>query len=94
MELIDKDYFIGAMEESKKIHGEYSVSINNFINSLKSAPTVDAVKVVRCRDCKYWMNYTETDVPCCKQYNGLQGVVLGDDFCSYGERKESTCQQL
>lgn len=45
MRLIDKEYFIGAMEESKRIHGEYSVSINNFINSLKFAPTIDAEPV-------------------------------------------------
>ncbi|MCQ2802972.1 MAG: hypothetical protein MJ225_04835 [Bacilli bacterium] len=45
MRLIDKDYVIGAMEESKKIHGEYSVSINNFISSLKSVPTIDAEPV-------------------------------------------------
>ena len=47
---------------------------------VNDVPTVDAVPVVRCRDCKYydgkWM---------CK----ISGVPSRkpNDFCSYGERK-------
>ena len=57
---------------------------------INNAPTIDAVPVVRCKDCKheistadirartgsYWCNYKLQ--PC-----------DADDFCSYGERKES-----
>lgn len=51
---------------------------------LREAPTVDAVEVVRCRDCKHLMFsdfYGE-----CKR--GNLGIVNPDDFCSYGERKD------
>ena len=54
------------------------------------APTVDAVPVVRCKDCKYsckdgngrscegyWYELSEYDV-----------TVKDDDFCSYGEGKD------
>ena len=57
-------------------------------DDIESAPTVDAVEVVRCRECvgrPFW----EED------YNGVPVCLLSglyvrseDDFCSYGERKE------
>lgn len=46
------------------------------------APTVDAVEVVRCRDCAVPHNkYTG-----CPKLNGL--VTPPDFYCSYGERKD------
>ena len=57
---------------------------------IDNAPTVDAVPVVRCKDCKYsckdgngrscegyWYELSEYDV-----------TVKDDDFCSYGEGKD------
>ena len=41
-------------------------------------PTVDAVPVVRCKDCKYW--------DCGDCY--LLELSRPDDYCSYGERRE------
>ena len=44
---------------------------------IDNAPTVDAVPVVRCRDCRKFKTY------------GCRMVASGyDDFCSYGERKD------
>ena len=44
---------------------------------IEAAPTVDAVEVVRCLDCRKFKTYD------CRM------VASGyDDFCSYGERKE------
>ena len=59
---------------------------------LREAPTVDAVPVVRCRECKY--HYWEQE-PChgksvhyCKLPH-MRGVeVFKEFFCYYGERKE------
>ena len=48
-------------------------------------PTVDAVEVVRCKDCK--MRCPES--VCIAKHCTLTGVpVDDDDFCSYGERRE------
>jgi hypothetical protein len=51
------------------------------------APTVDAVEVVRCRECKYW----KKDVPGCTDFVRrceLGGYMIGaTGFCSYGERR-------
>lgn len=51
---------------------------------IANAPTVDAVEVVRCLDCKYLM-FSDCYGECGK---GYMGVVRPDDFCSRGERKE------
>ena len=50
-----------------------------------TAPTVDAVEVVRCKDCKHYANYGR--VWDCRKYGGMS-LPDDDDFCSYGERRE------
>ena len=59
-----------------------------FVRFLKKQPTVDAVLVVRCRECKY----RGTD-DCIFHIKGEPAdeellLKLDNDFCSYGERKE------
>ena len=51
---------------------------------IKTAPSIDAVPVVRCKDCKYLM-FSDCYGECGK---GHMGIVRPDDFCSRGERKE------
>ena len=55
---------------------------------LKNLPTVDAVEVVRCRDCKEW----QRNVGCVDSPNGhcfCHDIdTNGFDFCSYGERRD------
>ena len=54
---------------------------------LNSAPTIDAVPVVRCKDCKQG----EVDDPAFPdQYYCHAGCGWnnGDFYCAYGERKE------
>ena len=53
------------------------------------APTVDAVPVVRCRECKHSVkiDYQGRWLYCCMRYAG-PSVVRKDSFCSYGEREE------
>ena len=46
---------------------------------------VDAVEVVRCKDCK-WFHCYKTEIWCEKE-EGLNHPKY-DSFCSYGERKE------
>ena len=54
-------------------------------------PTVDAVEVVRCKDCKWRKEWISGGFfYCCNpDYGMASGVELrDDDFCSYGERRE------
>lgn len=56
---------------------------------LESAPTVDAVEVIRCKDCigqSTWFKDAETGCEIC----GMSGMYpKGEfDFCSYGDRRK------
>lgn len=47
---------------------------------IADTPTVDAVPVVRCKECKW----TGGDFVC---YRGVMVQHKPEDFCSYGERR-------
>lgn len=58
------------------------------------APTVDAVPVVRCKDCKHFNHKRmecENEAISTDHEGGAQYSLNFwlDDFCSYGERKET-----
>ena len=65
--------------------GEHHTA-EDVIMMIKTAPTVDAVPVVRCLECKWWQE--DDDVGHCDNPDGLDNYAKPDDFCSYGERKE------
>ena len=90
---------IRLVREEGQIVGWYRPGDGLVIDA--NAPTVDAVPVVRCRDCKHWGDedgkLQDSDgvlFARCKVHNYLiDGRHTGwcpteNDFCSYGERKE------
>ena len=101
MRLIDADALSVKVEESKhnNPHGglaRLKNEHNHFWRMICDAPTVDAVEVVRCKDCvhsreldKYEKQlYLPECVGCTKHSKSYSSVVMmGDDFCSYGERR-------
>ena len=55
-----------------------------------SLPTIDAVPVVRCRECKYYeVDAGWTDGRACLMHHHRTTACRPDDFCSRGERKEA-----
>lgn len=69
------------------------------LREIEEAPTIDAVPVVRCKDCKYAdkerRNAAEkrhyNEILICRNANLCEDEPLAmwpDDFCSYGERKD------
>ena len=56
---------------------------------LADAPTVDAVPVVRCRECKHGKRGTDNTVICSHPCGKVISMTAGD-FCSYGQRKIET----
>ena len=63
--------------------GEHHTA-EDVIMMIKTAPTVDAVPVVRCRECKYHHN-------CGTHFCDALRMDCPDDsefFCSYGKRKK------
>jgi len=56
------------------------------VRDIEDAPTIDAVPVVRCKDCKYMEKYAAHPARFCKVWRSYNG--MGDDgYCNYGERK-------
>ena len=63
--------------------------------AVRNAHTVDAVPVVRCKDCEHYQCGVFYSEGVCKlhseepdPYNaGFDVVMQDDDFCSYGKRK-------
>ena len=58
---------------------------SQIVTLLENAPTINAVPVVRCRECRYWSEDGRCDPP----QNGLiREYTRPDDFCSYGEEAD------
>ena len=70
---------IRLVREEGQIVGWYRPGDGLVIDA--NAPTVDAVPVVRCRECKY---HNKPPCPMRLSFN----LTEDEDFCSYGERKE------
>lgn len=53
------------------------------------APAVDAVEVVRCKECKYWGSPTENQEAICRHWSSYYGSIRTMDYqyCSCGERR-------
>ena len=60
----------------------------DFADMISNVPTVDAVEVVQCKDCKFgdWDSKPNDAMVCMRTKDGFWRS--GNDFCSYGERKE------
>ena len=75
---------INAVIANRKRMGlPYDQLENVALGLLDCCPTVDAVEVVRCKDCK---QYSQSGL--CNLYLSVSHEMKPDDFCSYGERRE------
>lgn len=54
---------------------------------LDELPAVDAVEVVRCRDCEHWDGFCYCNCHAADG-NGSPIFMRYYDFCSYGKRRE------
>lgn len=87
MRLIDADALgVGEANREVFIVPEYADGWNSAIKMIKNAPTVDAVPVVRCRECVYWQSGENEAEKW--EYCRLHHIGIGPhSFCSYGERE-------
>ena len=89
MRLIDAEQLSEAIHDNVPApYDDASWAKENCLYEIDMAPTVDAVPVVRCRECKH----RGTD-DCIFHIKGEPAdeellLKLDNDFCSYGERKE------
>lgn len=84
--VIDADELIKEFEWLESVVYEKN-RVQDAIQRIKNAPTVDAVEVVRCKNCKHWTydNYHKHHY--CANKFGLRYVCPENNFCSYGERR-------
>lgn len=82
MRMIDAD----ALEKSLLEKGFYPAIVKRVI---EDAPTVDAVEVVRCKDCIYRNHVTQLCHMHSQEYDGgmYWDMFPDDHFCSDGERR-------
>ena len=88
MRLIDADRAMEIVRNQGIAHPNAYHLTNYAMLILREAPTVDAVEVVRCKDCEFrssWMMNRNLRYICPES-----GMFPNceNDFCSYGERKE------
>lgn len=57
-----------------------------FAEQIAAAPTIDAVPVVRCRECKHWSEHPEGYLGVCSFIS--RNFVMENGYCAWGERKE------
>ena len=95
MRLIDADALLEKVQFRLPGKSQYAEVIARCVEITRQlivdSPTIDAVPVVRCKDCKYrsglvgrppFMFYI------CTCAEGLTGAVRDENYCSYGERKD------
>ena len=84
--LIDADRALEIVRDQGIAHPNAYHLTNYATLILREAPTVDAVPVVRCREC----NHCDPENYHCDHPMGTAAPLRRkpDDFCSYGERKE------
>ena len=110
MRLIDANALRDEVDKSKhnNPHPQGMIRVNHrnehdhFLRMILDAPTVDAVEVMRCKDCMWsrpkdhrepTLTPRELVCQCAKHHYipapwGARMAVSPDDFCSYGERRE------
>ena len=75
----------GYSGNKKAIYREAILAVRSILHSAK---TIDAVPVVRCRECKHYGTADfDGDILCGCTLHSAMLDITPDSFCSYGERK-------
>ncbi len=62
---------------------------NDFLDVIDEQPTVDAVHVVRCKDCIHWRKYDKETMCAAISSDPYEAWASeANDYCSLGERKD------
>ena len=85
-ELIDRRTAIKAIDALPNCYNGFSDAYDKscIIGVLEELPTIDAVPVVRCGECKWLFNDSNTFFKPCEVI-----IPEKDWYCAYGERRES-----
>lgn len=84
MRLIDADKF--EVYSYTLISPDFEKGVLSVLEKLDAAPTIDAVEVVRCKDCKY--SYDDISGLYCSHGVCIYCIVPPNFYCPEGKRKE------
>lgn len=83
-----KQWYKNTTNEDAKTNASFAMAECFEIgNIVKEQPTVDAVPVVRCKNCKHSQHWYG-DKRLCYLWNETGIDVFEDGYCAYGERME------
>ena len=92
--LIDKDELLATLEQDIDITvtGAENMEavkrcLQEVLDDVRNSPEVDAVPVIRCRECKYW-NPREKYCEGIGNWFGIENDWSENGFCYKAERKE------
>ena len=88
---IKRDVLVQAFMDELLDEMPFSLKRELAEKMVDNIPKVDAVEVVRCKDCKYRYEYATNITGDIKHYyicDFLDAENKDDDYCSYGERKD------
>lgn len=92
MRLIDVDDLGVGRCSRDVVPAVYCAGWNGLLGLIEKAPTVDAVPVVRCKDCKHLCVWNRKDIYAFCPKTNIVFLPFDKDtrtfFCSYGERKD------
>ena len=85
--LIDADEVLKSCVDEKGNYLGHDAAVVG--EAVSTAPTVDAVPVCRCKDCRYYLNSNEKCglIDTRLHFYETHNVWTADCFCSWGERK-------
>lgn len=64
---------------------------SSFFDEIDRTPTIDAVPVIRCKDCKWWVErHPRLGIPWCRQTHLDREA---DGYCEMGKRREECPKQ-
>lgn len=96
--LIDANALENVLHEKVKTladengwHDHYVTGFDDAITYVEDAPTIDAVQVVRCREC--WKRGNERECPMChEEFDGCDYCTIDytsdDGFCHMGKKMD------
>ena len=78
--------------ESYNVSPMYRRGYDDCVEAILKAPAADVVPVVRCKDCKWFVDNNGGEWYGCNMFQVVritpEDAPKPDDFCSYGERRD------
>jgi hypothetical protein len=86
-EAIEKVFYTMSMCSSSLYCKTFNAGAQRMFDEIQDAPTIDAVQVVRCGECKLYHKNTYANRLVCTARDNAN-FVNPEDYCNRGKRKD------